>query len=89
MYAMNLQGNNEKCVKALYQYVTFEQAIWCVHQDQLQPDKQPHKLLHPSLVSKYVELIKGNKHLITFYRSAVHFCQTFSTSYLHISCIGI
>ena len=46
-----LQGNNEECIKALDEegYVTFEQALWCVRCPQL----------HPSLASKYVELIKG------------------------------
>ena len=46
-----LQGNNEECISALDKegYVTFEQALWCVRCPQL----------HPSLASKYVELIKG------------------------------
>ena len=48
-----LQGNNERCIEALdrdqLRYVTFEQALWCVRCPQL----------HPSVASKYVELIKG------------------------------
>ena len=78
-----LQGNNERCVETLCHHVTFEQAIWCVRRHCHQAHLQPDKSLHPSLVSKYVELIKGNNpcdnNLIMFYRPEVPLFQTLPT----------
>ena len=58
LLCMYLQGNNKKCIEALSKHVTFEQAIWCVHRHC--PSGHSGPRLHPSLVSKYVELIKGD-----------------------------
>jgi inositol 1,4,5-triphosphate receptor type 1 len=53
LFGKMCQGNNKECIEALSKHVTFEQAIWCVHHC-----CHSGQRLHPSLVSKYVELIK-------------------------------